>query len=162
MRYLITISFSLFIAFLFLGYGKKEVKITEGIQPGYLAPGLNLQDVDFNGKDYVLLQFWAAYDPQSRVRNAQMHNVIAQTEVENFRLISISLDENRSVFEGTIKADHLDETTQFNESTGRQSALFKAYRLKTGFSNWLINPNGVVVAKNISPNEIQAMFSGRK
>jgi hypothetical protein len=159
MRYLIKISLFSLTAFLFLGSGTKEIKLTEGIQTGYLAPGINLQGVNFEGNGYVLLQFWAAYDPQSRVQNARMHNVIAQAETDDLRLIAISLDENQSVFEGVIKVDHLDESTQFIEPAGRKSEVYKTFRLKNGFGNWLINSDGVIVAKNISPNEIPAFLS---
>jgi hypothetical protein len=146
------------IAFLFLGSGTKEIKLTEGIQPGYLAPGINLQGINFEGNGYVLLQFWAAYDPQSRVQNIRMHNVITQAKTDKLRLISISLDENPSVFEGVIKVDHLDESTQFIEPAGRKSEVFKAFRLKNGFNNWLINQERVIVAKNISPDEVLTLF----
>jgi hypothetical protein len=88
-----------------------------------------------------------------------MHNVIAESKTENLRLISISLDENPSVFQGVIKKDRLDETTQFNEPQGKNSELFKQYQLKKGFHNWLIDSNGVIVDKNISPTEILGKIS---
>ncbi|MDR0866169.1 MAG: thioredoxin family protein [Candidatus Symbiothrix sp.] len=154
MRYFIRISFPLLIAFLLIGAGAKETKLTEGIQPGNLAPEIKLQGVNLNGNGYVLVQFWAAYDPQSRVENTRMHNVISQLRTKNVQLVSISLDENSSVFQGVIKTDHLDEATQFNEPGGKNSEIFKQYRLKAGFNNWLIDSNGVIVAKNVSPAEI--------
>ena len=158
MRCLIRISLILAIAFLFLGAGTKEIKLTQGIQPGNLAPEINLQDISLSENDYVLVQFWAAYDPQSRVKNCQMHNVISQSKVTNLQFISISFDENQAVFQGVIKADRLDETTQFNEPTGKRSQIFENYRLKAGFNNWLIDSNGVIVAKNVSPTEILEMI----
>jgi hypothetical protein len=154
MRYFIRISLSLIIAFLLIGAGAKETKLTEGIQPGNLAPEIKLQGVNLSRNGYVLVQFWAAYDPQSRVENTQMHNVISQSKTENVQLISISLDENSSVVQGVIKTDHLEEATQFNEPKGKNSEIFKQYRLKAGFNNWLIDSNGVIVAKNVSPAEI--------
>jgi hypothetical protein len=141
---------SLFIA----GSGTKEIKLTEGIQPGNLAPGIDLQDINLSGKNYVLLQFWAAYDGKSRALNTQMHNVIAHLGTDNIQLISISLDESKAVFEGIVKTDGLNPATQFNEPLGRNSKVFKTYRLKTGFNNWLINSEGVIVAKNVSPKKI--------
>jgi hypothetical protein len=117
MRYFIRISVILSIAFLYIGAGTKEIKLTEGIQPGNLAPEVILQDVELRGMGYVLVQFWAAYDPQSRLENTMMHNVIFKSKIENLQLVSISLDENPAVFQGVIKTDHLNETTQFNESS---------------------------------------------
>jgi hypothetical protein len=101
-----------------------------------------------------LLQFWAAYDAGSRVINTRMHNVISRLETENIQLISVSMDEDEAVFEGTIQADGLNPATQFNEPAGKNSGVYKAYRLKSGFNNWLIDSNGVIVAKNVNPAEI--------
>ena len=160
MRYLLKVSLISAVTLLFLGFSDtKEIKLTEGIQPGHLAPGINLQE--FNGKrtNYVLVQFWAAYEPQSRVWNTQMHNVIAQSGIDDLQLVSISFDENQSVFEGVVKADNLNEETQFNEPVGKKSALFKTFRLKNGFGNWLIDSNGIIVARNIRPDEILARIS---
>jgi hypothetical protein len=154
MRYLIRIFLLLGLALLYVGAGTKEIKLTEGIQPGNLAPEINLQGVNLEGNAYVLVQFWAAYDPQSRVKNTRMYNVISRSKTGNVRLVSISLDENPAVFRGIMKTDHLDEGTQFNVPDGKNSVVFKKYRLKTGFSNWLIDSNGVIVAKNLSPAEI--------
>jgi hypothetical protein len=154
MRYLIRISLIFGVFFLFGGAGTKEIKLTEGIQPGNLAPEINLQGVNFDENEYVLVQFWAAYDPQSRVENSQMHNAISQSKVSNLRMISISFDENQAVFEGVIKADRLDETSQFHEPLGQKSPIFKNYRLKAGFTNCLINSDGVIVAKNLSPKDL--------
>jgi hypothetical protein len=137
-----------------MGLTTKEIKLTEGIQPGNLAPEFNRQDVKLSGKNYVLLQFWAAYDANSRVINTRMHNVISRLETDEIQLISVSMDENEAVFEGIIKADDLNPATQFNEPTGRKSGVYKAYRLKSGFNNWLIDSNGVIVAKNVNPTEI--------
>ncbi|GHT77351.1 hypothetical protein AGMMS50262_18120 [Bacteroidia bacterium] len=154
MRYLIRISLVLCVSFLFIGAGTKEIKLTEGIQPGNLAPEIHLQGVDLKGEGYVLLQFWAAYDPQSRVENIQMSRTISQAQKENLRMISISLDENPAVFQGVVKTDPLNVTTQFNEPDGKKSAVFKNYHLKAGFTNWLIDSNGMIISKNLTPQEV--------
>jgi hypothetical protein len=58
------------------------------------------------------------------------------------------------VFEGIVKAEHLDPATQFNDPRGKNSDIFKAYHLDHGFTNCLIDPNGVIIAKNVNPTEI--------
>ncbi|KAA6301375.1 MAG: hypothetical protein EZS26_002464 [Candidatus Ordinivivax streblomastigis] len=154
MRYFIRLCFGLACALLYLGAGTKEIKLTEGIQPGNLAPEIHLQGVAMRANGYVLVQFWGAYNPQSRVLNTQMHNAISQSKAENLQLVSISLDENPAVFKGVIKADHLDESTQWNETEGKHSEVFKKYRLKSGCSNWLIDSKGMIVARNLRPSEV--------
>ncbi|MDR1738425.1 MAG: thioredoxin family protein [Candidatus Symbiothrix sp.] len=150
MSYLSKISFILILV-LYVGAGKKEVTLNEGIQPGNLAPDFRLQGMEIQEGKCILLQFWAAYDPQSRVENTLMTHAVTELNADNLQLISISMDENPSVFKGTITSDRLDTTTQWNAPTGKKSAIYKHYRLKNGFGNWLINANGKIVAKNISP-----------
>jgi hypothetical protein len=141
-------------AFLYIGAGTKETKLTEGIQPGNLAPEIHLQGVKLKGDGYVLVQFWAAYDPQSRLENTRMYRVISRSDNNPLRMVAISLDEHPAIFQGIIKADHLDEASQWNEVRGMHSAIFKDYRLKNGFGNYLLDSNGVIVAKNLSPTEV--------
>jgi len=154
MRYLKSILFLSLTCLLLTGSSEKEIKLTEGIQLGNLAPGINLQDINLKGNKFVLLQFWAAYDAHSRMVNAQMNNVVSQLKTDDIRLVSISLDENEAVFEGIVKAEGLNPATQFNDPRGKNSELFKSYRLNSGFANWLINSEGVIVAKNVNPKDI--------
>jgi hypothetical protein len=134
--------------------GTKEIRLAEGIQMGNLAPEINLQDVRLEGKKFVLLQFWAAYDGQSRALNTQMHNVLSQLKTSDVQLISVSLDGNKAVFDGVVKADRLSPETQFIDIRGKNSNFYKKYRLKSGFSNWLINSEGIIVAQNVNPKVI--------
>ena len=154
MRYPKSILFLVFVFLLMTGSRTKEIRLTEGIQPGNLAPEIHRQDINLKGNTFVLLQFWAAYDAHSRMVNVQMYNAISQLKAEDIRLVSVSLDESEAVFEGIVKAEHLDPATQFNDSRGKNSGLFKKYRLNTGFTNWLINPDGIIIAKNVNPKEI--------
>jgi hypothetical protein len=158
MRYLRSIFFLIAVCLLLTGSSEKEIKLTEGIQPGNLAPGINWQGIHLKGGKFVLLQFWAAYDAHSRMVNVQMNNVISGLKTDDIRLISISLDESEAVFEGIVKAEHLNTATQFNDPKGKSSGVFKNYRLESGFTNWLIGPEGVIVAKNVNPKEIIKRF----
>ena len=155
MRYTKSIFFVVLILLLMIGSRTKEIKLTEGIQPGNLAPEIHWQDINLKSNHFTVLQFWAAYDAYSRMLNARMHNVISQLDTEDIRLISVSFDENEAVFDGIVKVDRLNRSTQFNDPKGKTSGIFKSYRLKSGFSNFLINPEGVIVAKNVNPNDIR-------
>jgi len=154
MRYFKLIFFLITACLLLTGSSVKEIKLTEGVQPGNLAPGINLQGINLKGNKFVLLQFWAAYDAHSRMVNAQMYNAISHLKTDDIRMVSISLDENEAVFEGIVKVEQLNPATQFNDPRGKDSEIFKKYRLNSGFNNWLINSEGVVVAKNVNPREI--------
>ena len=154
MKYLASIFFLGMVCLLIMGSRTKEIKLTEGVQPGNLAPEIQWQDIQLKGNKFVLLQFWAAYDAQSRMVNVQMYHAISELKTKDIRLVSISLDESKAVFEGIVKAERLDPATQFNDPRGKNSELFKDYRLNSGFTNWLINEKGLIIAKNVNPKEI--------
>ncbi len=104
---------------------------------------------------YVLLSFWASYDAQSRMKNVSLSNVL-RTDAPNVEMVSVSFDEYQSVFEETVRKDQIVTPTCFVETKGEDSGLFKKYRLNRGFTNYLLDGNGVIIAKNISAAELSA------
>ena len=55
--------------------------------------------------------------------------------------------------------DQIGTPTWFVESKGESSGLFKKYRLGRGFTNYLLDENGVIIAKNISAAELSAYLN---
>lgn len=148
------------VAFLGMSAGSKKAMFTEGVNPGDLAPRIELLgnggDTGFQNQTgrYTLLNFWAAYDAESRARNVRMANEVNKLSSNKIALCSISLDENESVFTGTVKIDKLDLSTQFHDGLGKESALYEKYDLRKGFRNFLINDQGVIVAANVTPEKL--------
>ena len=139
-------------------------KPTGGLNVGDVAPDFriettsdvqhNLDLTDLKGK-YVLLSFWASYDAQSRMQNASLSNALRSTS-QDVEMVSVSFDEYQSVFKETIRKDQIVTPTCFVETKGESSGLFKKYRLNRGFTNHLLDGNGVIIAKNISAAELSA------
>lgn len=131
-------------------------KPTGGLNVGDIAPDFEIQTMsanqsvhelsDLKGR-YVLLSFWASYDAQSRMQNASLNNALRASANNNVELVSVSFDEYKSVFEETVRKDQIVTPTCFVETEGESSGLFKKYRLSRGFSNYLLDDNGVIIAK---------------
>ena len=114
---------------------------------------------DMKGK-YVLLSFWASYDAQSRMQNVSLSNVLrSASRNENVEMVSVSFDEYQSIFKETVRKDQIVTPTCFVETKGESSGLFKKYRLGRGFTNYLLDDNGVIIAKNISAAELSAYLN---
>lgn len=148
------------VALLAVSAGTKNARPTVGVNPGDLAPRIeslgnenNFSFQNHSGR-YTLLNFWAAYDGESRARNVQLWNEVKKMNSDKIDMRSISLDERKSIFTETVKADKLDSTKQFHEELGRKSKLFGAYKLEKGFRNFLINDEGVIVAANVTPDQL--------
>ena len=144
-------------------------KPTGGLNVGDIAPDFKIQSMsagqplaelsDMKGK-YVLLSFWASYDAHSRMQNASLSNVLrSASRNENVEMVSVSFDEYQSIFKETVRKDQIVTPTCFVETKGESSGLFTKYRLGRGFTNYLLDENGVIIAKNISAAELSAYLN---
>jgi hypothetical protein len=140
---------------------------SEGLSPGDLAPKVesleNDECIGFTNRKggYTLLNFWAAYDAESRLRNVAFAHAAAKTGGK-VSLQSVSLDESRAVFAGTVKMDRLETASQHLAIYTKHSSLFRKYGLrkegKQKFENYLVDSEGMIVAKNISPGDLAKLL----
>ena len=135
------------VALLAVSAGTKNAKPTVGINPGDFAPRIeslgtesNFSFQNHSGR-YTLLNFWATYDAESRARNVQLWNEVNKLSSDKIAMYSISLDK-------------LEGTKQFHEELGRKSELFGKYNLQKGFCNFLIDDKGVIIAANVTPEDL--------
>ena len=108
-------------------------KPTGGLSVGDVAPDFRIESTsgeqyplklaDFKGR-YVLLSFWASYDAQSRMQNVSLNNIL-RSDAPNVKMVSVSFDEYRSVFEETIRKDQIVTPTCFVETKAKIPAYLK-------------------------------------
>ena len=153
------------VGLLAVSAGTKRVKPTEGANPGDLAPRIeslgneNILSFQNHSGRYTLLNFWAAYDAESRARNVQLWNEVNKLSSDQVTMYSISMDEKSSIFNETVKIDRLSGTNQLHEELGEGSDLYKKYKLKKGLRNFLINDEGVIIASNVEPSDLTKLMS---
>ncbi|MDR0892469.1 MAG: redoxin domain-containing protein [Mediterranea sp.] len=137
-------------------------KPTKGLNEGDVAPDFQIEstavgqpafDLSALRGRYVLLSFWASYDARSRMQNAGLGNALRDSR--QVAMVSVSFDANRSVFEETVRRDGIRPLCLM-EAKGEESAIFKEYRLNRGFANYLLDQNGVIIAKDISVADLSA------
>lgn len=150
------------VSFLFYSFVGKDTP-TEGLTIGDKAPTFKicgekqLIDLkDLKGK-YVLLSFWASYDASSRMQNATLSH--ATSKLDNIEMVSVSFDNYKSVFSETIQKDRITTTNCFVELNGENSELYQTYRLHKGFKNYLLDENGVIIAKDINVKKLSSYLN---
>ena len=149
-----------------LSFVEKD-KPTGGLSVGDVAPDFKFQTTseqlrelsDLKGRP-VLLSFWASYDATSRMQNTRLSNALRQSAPNNVEMVSVSFDEYASIFQETVRKDRIVAPTCFVETKGEASGLYKKYRLEKGFGNYLLDENGVIIAKNISASELSDYLNG--
>ncbi len=152
------------VSLFFMSSSIKTEKIPTGYYPGEQIPNIVLsgwegQRLDLSeckGKK-VVLSFWAAYDAQSRASNVQLYNYLKET-APDVTFLSISFDENRNVSERTALLDKIDLNSQFCDETGVNSAIYKEFRLRQGFKNYLIDETGVILAVDLSIEKLKDLI----
>ncbi len=114
---------------------------------------------------YVWINFWAAYDAASRDENVQFSSVLKKLEEkslpknQSFKSISISMDKFESIFEEVVKQDNLNFSQVMRESEGFQSGFAKKLKLNNRFGNFLLDAQGKLIAKDLSPAELEKVLN---
>ena len=140
----------------------RKDKSNTGLNVGESAPDFSIKAQDYDKLSdmkgqYVLLSFWASYDASSRMQNVLLNNSL-QNIHQDIKMVSVSFDEYSSVFQETVKQDGLNATC-FRDEKGTDSSVYKKYRLNKGFTNYLLDGNGIIVAKNLTSAELAAYFN---
>lgn len=105
---------------------------------------------------YTLLSFWVSYDGASRMQNAALSHAVAT--LPQLSMVSISLDQYASVYNAVVKQDRLDTHTCYRADNSESESLFRNYDLKNGFATYLIDHEGMIVAKNMAVKELIAFL----
>lgn len=114
--------------------------------------------------ELVLVNFWAAYDAESRDKNVRFSMVAKKFDEKamagNFRLksLSVSMDRFPVVFEEVVKQDGLNFTEVSLETEGFHSKLAKELKLNNRFGNFLVDDQGKILAKDFTPEELERML----
>ena len=142
-------------------------KATQGLNVGNIAPDFNLASVgteegklsSYKGK-YVLLSFWASYDAPSRLMNATLnHTLQTSSAATDVAMVSVSFDKYASVFQETVRRDKIKGAACLVDTEGEASSLFRTYHLNRGFANYLLDDNGVIVAKNLNADQLADLLN---
>ena len=111
---------------------------------------------DFKGK-YILLDFWASWCIPCRKENPVLKEAYKNYKKNGFEILGVSLDEARSDWIKAINDDNL-EWTQISDLKGLNNDVSKLYNIHSIPTNYLIDPKGIVIAKNLRGNLLQEML----
>lgn len=102
---------------------------------------------DQDGK-YRLIDFWASWCGPCRDENPNLVNVHNKYKDSNFTIIGVSFDTKGDRWKKAIVDDELN-WAQMSDLNGWGSAAGKIYMINSIPSNILIDPDGVIIEKNL-------------
>ncbi len=144
-----------------LEFFKNKIEVLKRLSIGALAPDFILPDIfgnsvklsSFRGK-YVLLDFWASWCLPCRRENPNLVNVYNKYGVKNFSIISVSIDVDKQDWLQAIKKDNMTWINVSDLKGSNKSLVPGMYGASGIPDNYLIDPNGKIVAKRLLGDEL--------
>ena len=137
---------------------KAQIKIGDAIPSITLKSNTNnvIDITSFKGK-YVLVDFWASWCAPCRLGNkklVKLHNEISSSKVE---IIGISIDTDANKWLKAIEKDKI-KFTQLIDPNGFDANTALQFGVEELPSKYLFNPEGILMAKNSSEEEIMKLI----
>ena len=160
--------FTLSLALLFCSFlvDNKELKI--GSQaPDFSAKLYNNRDFKLSSLkgSYTLVQFWASWDLpslKSHVKLVKTYNQFRDYKFvsgKKFNVVEISIDQKPETYKIAIARENVPWNYLICDFKGWDSPLIDSFKIENIPANFLLDPNGKIIAKNIFNDEVENELS---
>ena len=138
----------------------KQINIGKVTAIGSTAPDFTQNDPKgnpvslsgFRGK-YLFIDFWASWCGPCRKENPNVVKAYQQYKDKNFEILGVSLDNSSPAWIDAIEKDKLT-WPQVSDLKGWKNEVAIQYNIQSIPQNLLLDPNGVIIAKNLRGEEL--------
>lgn len=150
------------------GDGPASAQAKIGLNVGDIAPDLSYKDPSgkkvslssLRGK-VVLIDFWASWCRPCRMENPNLVSAYKKfsdakfSDAKGFEVYGVSLDKNADAWQAAIEQDGLN-WVNVSDLGGWASEGAQIYRVSSIPGNFLLDANGVIIAKNLRGANLHA------
>lgn len=144
---------------------KEQVEKLQQVAVGREAPVFSQNDPDgnpisldsFRGK-YLLVDFWASWCTPCRIENPNLVSAYAKYHEKGFEILGVSLDRDKNAWLKGIADDNLT-WPQVSDLQYWNNEASRLYSISSIPASFLLDPNGVIIAKNLRGEELLAKLA---
>lgn len=107
---------------------------------------------------YTLMEFWAAWCMGCREKHPELIEVYEKFKDQGFTVIGISGDKNEKNWKTAVKKDKLP-WLNLRGKAGRESVVQFQYGIHYLPTNFLIGPDGKIIAKDVDSRELDKILT---
>jgi peroxiredoxin len=140
---------------------KAMIDIQNAYKKGDLIPNFTQPDIngklinvsDFKGK-YLLVDFWASWCGPCRLDNPNLKQAFEKYRKDGLVVLAVSIDDAKEKWIKAINQDGTGGFIQVGDMKGRQNSAAQLLKVKSIPQNYLIDPNGKILGKNLHGMEL--------
>lgn len=142
-------------------YKQQELK---KIMSSLGGPAQNITMPDPSGKSVslssfkgspVILYFWASWCDSCRNHNAQLLTLYDKFKSKGLKIMAVSLDLNKEVWQAAIKKDKVGAWTHVSDLKYWNSPVVSTYNIENIPLLFLIDKEGTVISRSVSPSSME-------
>ncbi len=139
----------------------KQMEVAKPLSIGHQAPNFTAASIDgkqvslsdYKGK-YVMLDFWASWCVPCRQENPNVVKQYAAYKDKGLNILGISLDVDKKPWQKAVSDDHIT-WQQVSDLKRFDGPIEQSYHIEAIPSNFIIDPSGNIVAKNVTGEDLQ-------